>query len=329
MTEFDSPWKDIIERYFQDFIRFFFPQAHREIEWSRGFEFLDTELQQVVRDAELGRRLVDKLVKVERTSGEETWVLIHVEVQNRFETSFAQRMFVYHYRIYDRYNRSVASLAVLGDERRSWKPSQFESQLWGCAIVFKFPVVKLLDYQQYWSELEVSSNPFATVVMAHLKAQETRQQSQERKESKLALTRRLYEKGYQREEVIHLFGFIDWVMNLPAELEQEFQQQLSQYEEQRRMPYITSIERSATEKGLEQGRQQGIEQGIEQSREQMRQIILESLELSLELKFGIEGLAILPEISQIQDVEQLRAIQAGLKASDTLLKLRQIVPALD
>ncbi len=59
-TEFDSPWKDVIERYFQDFILFFCPQAYGEIEWTRGFEFLDKELQQVVRDAELGRRLADK-----------------------------------------------------------------------------------------------------------------------------------------------------------------------------------------------------------------------------------------------------------------------------
>ncbi len=27
-TEFDSPWKDVIERYFEDFIQFFLPQAH-------------------------------------------------------------------------------------------------------------------------------------------------------------------------------------------------------------------------------------------------------------------------------------------------------------
>lgn len=79
-TEFDSPWKDVIERYFEDFIQIFLPQAHGEIEWSWGFEFLDKELQQVVRDASLGRRLADKLVKVWRTGGEEAWVLIHVEI---------------------------------------------------------------------------------------------------------------------------------------------------------------------------------------------------------------------------------------------------------
>ena len=47
-TEFDSPWKDGIESYFQDFIRFFCRQAHAEIEWSRGIEFLDKICQ--IRD---------------------------------------------------------------------------------------------------------------------------------------------------------------------------------------------------------------------------------------------------------------------------------------
>ncbi|MGK7876693.1 MAG: cytosolic protein, partial [Xenococcaceae cyanobacterium] len=212
-TEFDTPWKDILENYLEDFIAFFFPQAHREIQWSRGFEFLDKELQQVVRDAELGRRLVDKLVKIYRCDGEETWVLIHIEVQSQQETDFAQRMYVYHYRIYDRYRRSVASLAVLGDSSSKWRPNQFGYQLFCCDISFRFPVVKLLDYQQEWSGLEASRNPFATVVMVHLKALETRQNRKERKQWKLALTRRLYEQGYERQDVINLFGFIDWMMS--------------------------------------------------------------------------------------------------------------------
>ncbi len=56
-----------------------------------------------MRDAELGLRLVDKLVKIYRSSGEEAWVLIHVEVQSQPESGFAERMYVYNYRIYDRY----------------------------------------------------------------------------------------------------------------------------------------------------------------------------------------------------------------------------------
>jgi hypothetical protein len=81
--QFDSPWKEILEVYFEDFILFFFPQIHVEIDWSRGYDFLDQELAQVVRDAELGMRLADKLVKVWKLNGEETWVLVHIEIQRK------------------------------------------------------------------------------------------------------------------------------------------------------------------------------------------------------------------------------------------------------
>jgi hypothetical protein len=51
---------------------FFFPDIDAQIDWQRGWEFLDKELQQIVRDAEVGRRFVDKLVKVWRRKGGET-----------------------------------------------------------------------------------------------------------------------------------------------------------------------------------------------------------------------------------------------------------------
>jgi hypothetical protein len=317
-TDFDTPWKDIIERYFEDFIAFFLPQAHEEIDWNQGYEFLDKELQQVVRDAELGRRLVDKLAKVYLQNGEEAWVLIHIEVQSQEETDFAERMFVYHYRIFDRYKRKVASLAVLGDERSNWRPSQYGYQLWSSEIRFNFPVVKLLDYSNQWSALEASRNPFAIVVMAHLTAQETRNNRLRRKELKFALIRRLYEQGFAREDVVNLFRFIDWVMSLPQELEDEFWREVGQYEEERRMPYITSVERIGIRKGREQGRQEGMREGL-----------LAAIELILEQKFGSEGSDLLPDISEIEDVEQLKAIIAGLQTVNTLEDVRQLYQPTD
>ncbi len=44
--DYDSPWKDVLDRYFPDFLAFFFPEAQAGIDWSRGWESLDTELQQ-------------------------------------------------------------------------------------------------------------------------------------------------------------------------------------------------------------------------------------------------------------------------------------------
>ena len=146
MTDFDSPWKEALDVYFEPFLDLFFPQAHAEIDWVRGFESLDKELQQVVRDAELGRRFVDKLVKVWLKSGQEQWVLIHVEVQTTEEAEFARRMYVYNYRLFDRYNREVVSLAVLGDENPLWRPDNFGYRRWGFEARIQFPVVKLFGF---------------------------------------------------------------------------------------------------------------------------------------------------------------------------------------
>ena len=163
-SDYDGAWKEALERYFEDFMAFFFPEAYAAIDWSRGYEFLDKELQQVAQDAELGKRRADKLVQVWRKDGEPAWVLIHVEVQSQREAGFEERMYVYNYRLFDRYRRLVASLAVLGDESATWRPNQFGYDLWGCSVAFRFPVVKLLDYREQWPALEASDNPFATVV---------------------------------------------------------------------------------------------------------------------------------------------------------------------
>jgi hypothetical protein len=150
-------------------------------------------------------------------------------------------------------------------------------------VSFRFPVVKLLEFKQQWSALAASRNPFATVVMAHLQALETRQNRKKRKEAKLALTKRLYEQGYQREDIINLFKFIDWLMSLPTELEQEFQQELNQYEEEKRMPYITSVERMGMEKG-------------------MRESVIDALEI----RFENVPSELVNKISQIQDTSLLK-----------------------
>ena len=50
-------------------------------------------------------------------------------------------------------------------------------------------------------------------------------------------------------------------MVLPQELEERFQTELARFEEETKMPYITSIERMGLERGMEQGLQQGLQQG--------------------------------------------------------------------
>jgi hypothetical protein len=300
-TDYDSPWKEALDRYFERCMAFFFPQAHADIDWTRGYEMLDKELQPIVRQAKQGRRYVDKLVKVWLKSGEERWLLIHVEVQTWKEGDFPKRMHVYNHRIFDRYDREVISLAILADDDPDWRPNQYGYARWGFRTGTEFPIVKLLDYATHDQALEADPNPFAMVVLAHLKTLETRRSPADRYAWKLRLVKRLDERGMDPEEIRQLFLFIDWIMDLPAGLEQRFGQELIAHQQEKHMPFITIVDRIFLEKYLLQG-----------------------LEVSLKLKFGVEGLELMPELREIQDHELLSRILNAIESAASPDDLRRV-----
>ncbi len=300
--DYDSPWKEAIETYFEECLEFFFPQAAVDIDWQSGYKFLDKELQKVVRKAETGRRSVDKLVEVRQKSGNSAWVLIHLDVQSQGKSDFAERMYIYNYRLFDRYKRRVASFAILADENPNWRPDSYEYSLWGSRVLLEFPTTKLLDYWEKWDKLEQSDNPFSILVMAHLHTQATRKKPVERYELKWTLTRRLYERGYTKQNVQMLYRFIDWLMALPPALEQQFEDNLVEYEEKRKMTYITSIERSGIEKGIQQGITQGIQQGITQGALQKGRAVVIQV---LQIRFGALPPKLVETIKHIEDSNYL------------------------
>ncbi|MCF7995523.1 MAG: DUF4351 domain-containing protein [Chromatiaceae bacterium] len=175
-------------------------------------------------------------------------------MQGEAETAFAERMYTYHYKIRDRYQVPVASLAVLADTDQRFRPPQFSTALWDCRVDFRFPMVKRLDYAEpeRWAELEASDNVFALVVMAQIRAKVT-DDAETLKGWKFRLIRLMYERGYEQARILELFRLIDWMIRLPAGLEADFRQTLYAYEEQQRMPYVTTVEQAGIEKGVQQG----------------------------------------------------------------------------
>ena len=94
--DYDSPWKEAMDRYFEWFMRFFFPRHHALIDWSRDSESLDSELRKLAADAETGKRHVDKLVSVSRVDSNDRR-LAHIEFQARKEAEFPLRLHIYNY----------------------------------------------------------------------------------------------------------------------------------------------------------------------------------------------------------------------------------------
>jgi hypothetical protein len=277
---------------------------------------LDKEFQKITQDAKIGRRLADKLFKVWLKNGKEAWLLFHIEVQGRREKMFGERMFTYSYRIFDMYHKPVISIAVLCDDDPGWKPDHFGYNMWGCEMGLRFLVVKVLDYRGQEERLEADRNPFAAIVLAQLKAMETRQSPEDRRVWKLRLFKGLFDRGLKREDIQQLLRLIDWMMTLPEELEEGFRQDLHAFEEERHVPYITSFERYGLKKGREEGLQEGLQTGI-------REGWLESISMDLDDKFGAAGKRLVKEMKAIKDVDQLRELARVIKKADALEDVRR------
>ena len=102
-----------------------------------------------------------------------------------------------------------------------------------------------------------------------------------------------------------------------------------QVEVERRLAQSTSREvtmglfQEARDEAKREGLQQGIQQGIQQGRrEALREGLLEGIQLALEVKFGAEGLALMPAIQQIQDPDLMRKIKEALRTAASPEEIR-------
>src|ERR1700678_1449755 len=102
-AKYDILWKGMLERVFDDFLRFVFPDADLRFDMKKGFTYLDKELAMLYPNPDDGTdtRFVDKLVRVYTLDGKEKFLLVHVEVQGNYDKTFTARMFKYFYRVYD------------------------------------------------------------------------------------------------------------------------------------------------------------------------------------------------------------------------------------
>ncbi|TAE56655.1 MAG: hypothetical protein EAZ87_17935 [Nostocales cyanobacterium] len=260
MTEitanYDETWKEAITEYFDSFLQFFYPEIYEKVDWSKKPISLDKELEQITASAETSKRHADKLFQVWLLDEQVIWILIHIEVQSQYDQKFNQRMFIYNYRAFDLYNQPVISLAILGDESKTWRPSFYQYGLGNSQLSFNFSSVKLLDYQ--WEDLEQSENIFAIVVMAHLKTKETNSNLSEREQWKWNLSRLLYERGYNRKEIVDLYKVIDIMMALPLELQASFETKVTDYQEERKVPLLSNIELRAIDSTTKKTRRKDI-----------------------------------------------------------------------
>ena len=251
----DTLWKSIIESLIDDFLWYFFPNYADQIDFERGFEFLDTELQKLIPDNPGKKRHADKLIKVWFKNGQEAWFLIHVEIQGYQDYWMGLRLFECIYRIRDKFQRPVTGLAVYTDWDKTYHVKEFKDVFLGSVIIYQFNTYVLRDHSP--TELANDPNPFAAVMEAAWQFLEKPKDEQKLAQLKLDMIRRLLKRNLPKDRIKSIIGFIALYVDFDnSEIKTKFEQDL--------MVITKATQPMGFEQAIqEEFKRQGLEQGIE------------------------------------------------------------------
>lgn len=113
---------------------------------------------------------------------------------------------------------------------------------------------------------------------------------------------------------------------MPKELQQNFEQKLNRYEEEKRMPLVSRMEERALTKGIQQGLQQGIQQGLQQGLQQSQEILRGTIVNILQMRFETVPNDSIAAINRIEDMTELQRLLMASVTINSLVDFGQLLP---
>jgi predicted transposase/invertase (TIGR01784 family) len=277
MKRNDLLWKAALEDLFDDFLRFIYPDASQLFDLDKGFEYLDKELEQLFPPEadHYAVKYVDKLVKVFTHAGDETCVLVHVEVQGYPDPGFAQRMFQYYCRILDKYKKPVTAFALFVDANKNFHPKHYQQEFLGTKVYYEFNTCKIIALDE--AELEDSNNPFAMAVLtAKLALTRPKLDDNQLFDLEYSLAKRLLNKQMPREKIRKVMNFLRYYLSFEnPQMFTNFTNEIAELTERNNTMGIEEFL-------LDQARKEGIEKGIEKNKiETALNMVKNGIEISL------------------------------------------------
>jgi hypothetical protein len=325
----DVLWKGIIHELFDEFLAFYFPDEVDLVNFSRKPVFLDKELAEISPISESGENRADMLVKVFLKDGNEKWLLIHIEIQGYEDKLFELRMFQYYYRIWDKYQQPIASIAIFTDEKEDFHPQKYSLKTWKTHLFYEFHSVKIRNMNP--EELAKSNNPFAivceTVLLAILKKKEKEEVVLE---LKTELFRKLLQKGYDKNYIRVLARFLEYYKTFRNfALNLQFEENMDKITSLLSNPYpqtmdefiLMDIERQGIKQGLEQGEKKGEIKG--EIKGKMEGIELTALNVLQNIDMPIEEAVRIFGLPKEKIIEMKRSIKGQATQKISILPQKQ------
>jgi len=276
----DLMWKAIFEDVFEDFLRFFFSDADNLFDMGRKFEYLDKEFDPFFpqdKDGTEDVRFVDKLVKVYLKDGGEKWISIHIEVQNqRGKEDLSTRMLRYWYLMKDRYQVSIAALAILTGSNKKFKPKPYMEEYLGTRLTYEYNIYKILDQSE--TELRANPNPFAVVILVALAAIKNKNITDlELKAIKHELNEELTKRNIDGVKHKGIMNFIKYYVNFESE------KMMSIFEKEVEQLQGRTTPMGTEEYLLDRFKKEGLEEGIQKGEAEKSHEVVENLIVKLGL----------------------------------------------
>ncbi len=222
IIDFDNNWKEALEKHTYDAVAFLMPHVFPLLDTTKTPVFLEQEMRNIKRKTQKGRKkIVDKLIKVWLKTGEERWLLIHIEIESSDKEGFSKRMYIYFSRAYDKYDVSIVSLALLVGEKIPPNHDVFIEENLGTKLLFGYNVYIVINQDE--ATLLASDNIFALFILANLYTIQTKDDMQRRLELKKKMHELATERDIPLEIMNSLLTFVFEIMALPMDEAKEYQ----------------------------------------------------------------------------------------------------------
>ena len=250
----DRLFKELLETFFEEFMELFFPEIHQQID----FNDLHFNKQEIFTDVTVGEKHFIDLLAETKLKGEEGIILVHVESQAQYQANFAERMFIYFSRLYQKYRSRIFPIAIFSYDQIKDEPDNFN---------IKFPFLYVLDFNFHivelkkkpWQEYIKSDNPVAAALLSKMGYRK-----EEKVKVKLEYLRMLTRMELDPARMVLLTGFFETYLKLNKEEEKTLEEsigKLSPKEAEKMLEITTSWHEKGRIEGRREGRQEGRQEG--------------------------------------------------------------------
>lgn len=309
----DRLFKELLETFFAAFMELFFPEASRAIDFGH-VKFLQ---QEVFTDLTAGEKHeVDILVET-RLKDEPGLILVHIEPQAYVQKEFAERMYIYFSRLYEKYRRRILPVAVFAYDQPRDEPDTF-SLGFSFLDVLRFRFYKLELKKLYWRDFIQSDNPVAAALLSKMGFL-----PEEKVRVRIEFLRMLARMKLDPARMELTAAFFETYLRLSPEEEEEFNRQLGRID-QKEVEAIMQLTTSWHEKGRMEGRAEGEAIGLQQGElKATRAAILDFLES----RFGECPAGVAASLEGLKELEQLKKLRREVFKADSLEEALAVLAA--